>query len=244
MPASTAYRGRGEGRDELAAILHLGCIAIVGALTIAVFFGLAWYFLAHPIDEVIAASGARHRWGEALPPRLLAASAPVVRVGGTPPPQPTRPGTTGEPEQAAQMAAMALASPAELRPVQVRNNPGPKRIENASAEIVSGPVTDVPDAMTWVIGGQVLHLWGIRPGLRARSPALASFVARVTAEGAIDCRRQVHSTRYRCSTAAGEDVAETELLSGVGRAADGATVAYRGAEAQARAKGMGLWVSR
>jgi hypothetical protein len=32
-----------------------------------------------------------------------------------------------------------------------------------------------------------------------------------------------------------------QSLAGVGRVADGATVAYRGAEAQARRKGNGLW---
>jgi hypothetical protein len=243
-PASTAHRGGGERRDGLAAILHLGCIAMVGALTIGVFFGLAFYFLAHPIDQVIATSGARHRWGEALTRWVLTGSAPVVRVGSAPPAQPTQPGTTGEPEQGVQIAAVALASPAELRPVQVRSNPGPKRIENATAEIVSGPVTEVRDAMTWVVGGQVLHLWGIRPGLRAKPSSLASFVARVSSEGAINCHRQAHSTRYRCSTAAREDIAETELLAGIGRAADGATVAYRGAEVQARAKGRGRSASR
>jgi hypothetical protein len=148
-----------------------------------------------------------------------------------------RPVITGQPVQP---AVTALASPAEPRPLQINQNPGPKPIESASAGIVSGPATAARDAMTWVVAGQILHLWGIRPDLRPQSASLAGFAAKVSTEGPITCRRQAHSTRYRCLTATRDDIAETELLVGIGRAADGATVAYRSAEAQAREKGAGL----
>jgi hypothetical protein len=234
--ASTPHWRGGGMRSGLATVLDLGCIAMAGALTIGVFFGLACYFLAQPIDEIIAAS-ARHPLEEASLAGVARASAPVGGLGSAPTSGPTPPGTTGPPGQAVQPAAAARASPAERRLGQVHQNRGLKHIENAAAEIVSGPVSEVPDAMTWVIGGQILHLWGVRPDLRPQPRSLAGLVARVNADGPITCRRQAHSTRYRCSTATGEDVAETELLSGIGRAADGATIAYRSAEAQAREKG-------
>jgi hypothetical protein len=230
-PASTLRSGGGERRDGLAAILHLGCIAMVCGLTICVFFGLAFYFLAHPADEIVAASGAGDRGGDTLTRWVLTGSVPA---GSEPAFQATQPSTTGQPVQ---LAATALAGPAEPRPVQVHQKLGLKRIENASADIVSGPVTGARDAMTWVVAGQILHLWGIRPDLRPQPASLARFVAQVGAAGSINCRRQAHSTRYLCAAATHEDIAETELLSGLGRAADGATLAYRNAESQARDKG-------
>lgn len=118
---------------------------------------------------------------------------------------------------------------------------GLKRPGNASAEIVRGMVTDTVDAMTWVVGDQTVNLWGIRPGPPNLFPSLIGFVEQVRAKGAVECRRQTHSNRYRCLMATGEDVAEAALLAGVGRAADGATVAYRTAEAQAHQRGRGLW---
>ncbi len=116
-----------------------------------------------------------------------------------------------------------------------------KRPENASAEIVHGMVADVLDAAAWVVGDQIVNLWGIRPGSPNLSPSLTGFVDQVRAKGAVECRRQTHSSRYRCLAATGEDLAEAALLAGVGRAADGATVAYRNAEAQAHQRGRGLW---
>ena len=145
--------------------------------------------------------------------------------------------------QLAQLAAIAPAfiSGPELRRERASQKPEPKRLGNATGEIASGPVTEVPDAMTWVVGGQIVHLWGIRPGSRTPLPAVASLLGRVSAEGAITCRRQAHSTRYRCWTATREDIAEMALVSGIGLAPDGAPLAYRSAEAQARAKRLGLW---
>jgi hypothetical protein len=118
---------------------------------------------------------------------------------------------------------------------------GVKRPGNASAEIVHGTVTDAVDAMTWVVEDQIVNLWGIRPGPPNLFPSLVGFVDQVRAKGAVECRRQTHSNRYRCLMATGEDVAEATLLAGVGRAADGATGAYRTAEAQAHQKNRGLW---
>jgi len=242
-PAPTLHRGSSGRSGGLGIILHLGCIALAGVLTVCVFFGLAFYFLAHPIDEVMATSSARHRWGEASLPMVVPAAAPVVRVGGAPAPQPMRAGPTGQPERAAALVATVAARSRTPQPrtVEATQTPQSKRLENASAEIVSGPVTEALDAMTWVVGGQIVRLWGIRPGPQSRSLALAAFVGRVSAEGPINCRRQALSTRYRCLTATREDIAEMALLSGIGRAAEGATGAYRSAEAQARARGEGLW---
>jgi hypothetical protein len=118
---------------------------------------------------------------------------------------------------------------------------GLKRPVNASAEIVHGMVANALDAMTWVVDDQVVSLWGIRPRSPSLFPSLIGFADLVRAKGAVECRRQAHSSRYRCLMATGEDLAEAALLAGVGRAADGATVAYRTAEAQAHQRGRGLW---
>jgi hypothetical protein len=124
---------------------------------------------------------------------------------------------------------------------QTGEHSGVKRPVNAAAEIVHGVVADAIDAMTWVVGDQIVNLWGVRPGSPSQSPSLTGFAEQVRAKGAVECHRQTHSTRYRCLMATGEDVAEAALLAGVGRAADGATVAYRTAEAQAHQRGRGLW---
>ncbi|HEV2100526.1 MAG TPA: hypothetical protein VGR45_16605 [Stellaceae bacterium] len=233
-PASTPRRTSGEWKDGLAAIVHLGCVAAVAGLTICVFFGLAFHLLSRPTDEATAASGARDRESGALTRWVLTGSE---SAGSAPSLQATGPDTAG---QQVQLAVATSAGPTEPRDLQIHQNPGPRPIENASADIVSGPVTAARDAMTWVVGGQILHLWGIRPDLRPQSAALAGFAAKVSTEGPIICRRQAHSTRYRCLTATRDDIAEMALLSGIGRVAAGATIAYRDAEAQAREKGSGL----
>jgi hypothetical protein len=124
---------------------------------------------------------------------------------------------------------------------QTGEHSGVKRPVNAAAEIVHGVVADAIDAMTWVVDDQIVNLWGIRPGSPSLFPSLTGFVEQVRAKGAVECRRQTHSNRYRCLMATGEDVAEAALLAGVGRAADGATVAYRTAEAQAHQRSRGMW---
>jgi hypothetical protein len=95
--------------------------------------------------------------------------------------------------------------------------------------------------MTWLVGDQTVNLWGIRPGPSNLSSSLIGFVDQVRAKGAVECRRQPHSSRYRCLMATGEDVGEAALLAGFGRAAAGSSVAYRTAEAQAHQKSRGLW---
>jgi len=124
---------------------------------------------------------------------------------------------------------------------QSGKHPPLERPGNASAEVVRGTVTDARDAMTWVVDDKIVTLWGIRPGSPNLSPSLTGFMDRVRAKGAVECRRQTHSSRYRCLMATGEDLAEAALFAGVGRAADGATVAYRTAEAQAHQGGRGQW---
>ena len=98
--------------------------------------------------------------------------------------------------------------------------------------------------MTWIVGNQAVRLWGIRPGPQDRLHSLDRFVDWVPAKGPIECRWHEHSSRYQCATATGENIAEASLLAWVGRVADGAAVAYRSAEAQARQKGNGLWASQ
>lgn len=137
--------------------------------------------------------------------------------------------------------ASAEASVLEKAEQQGGKHFEPTRFGNASSDIVTGPVVDAPDAMTWVVANNILRLWGVRPGPQNPTPSLVSFVEWVRAKGPLECRKHAHSSRYRCSTGTGEDVAEAALLAGVGRAAEGATVAYRDAEARARRKGKGLW---
>jgi hypothetical protein len=124
---------------------------------------------------------------------------------------------------------------------QTGEHSGLKRPVNASAEIVHGMVADALDAMTWVVDNQIVNLWGIRPGFPSLFPSLIGFVDLVRAKGAVECRKQTHSSCYRCLMPTGEDLAEAALLAGVGRAAEGATVAYRTAETQAHQRGRGLW---
>src|SRR5262249_1446668 len=84
---------------------------------------------------------------------------------------------------------------------------GLKQPGNASAEIVRGTVTNAVDAAIWVVGDQIVNLWGIRAGFSSPSSSLIGFVDHVRAKGAVECRRQTHSNRYRCVIATGEDLA-------------------------------------
>jgi hypothetical protein len=159
--------------------------------------------------------------------------------------------TTGtQPDQRLRPSAITETPGVPPQPVLEPNtrpsseHSGLKRPVNASAEIVHGMVAEPLDAMAWVVDDQIVNLWGIRPGAPSLFPSLTGFADLVRAKGAVECRRQAHSSRYRCLMASGEDLAEAALLAGVGRAADGATVAYRTAEAQAHQKGRGLWARR
>jgi hypothetical protein len=293
-PPILASRRRGaELWRQAGMLLHLACIAFVGAAIIVVFFGIAFSQLRHPTGEGIASSDARDRYMAPvaakpempLPAPTLSAvasrSAPVPPAGemmpGTAPGAPLRadppasaavvPGTTPavtgltEPERdptqllatetppdqrlSPNAIAETLGVPSQpfLEPIarQTGEHSGLKRPVNASAEIVHGMVSEPLDAMTWVVNNQIVNLWGIRPGSPNLASSLIGFVELVRAKGAIECRRQTHSSRYRCLMATGEDLAEAALLAGIGRAADGATVAYRTAEAQAHQSGRGLW---
>ena len=128
-------------------------------------------------------------------------------------------------------------SAARAAPLRRDQNLAANPPENASAEVVSGPVTEIRDAMTWIIGGRIVHLWGIRSTSRTPTPSLVRFADRMKAENPISCHRQPHSTRYRCFTASREDIAEMALLSGVGQPAIGAPVAYRAAAVLSAGKG-------
>jgi hypothetical protein len=239
-PASTPRRAGRDRRDALGAILYLGCIGLVGALTVCTLFGAAFYFVTHPIDKVISPTGGTPVSGR------FPAFAPVIRAGGSALPQPGYPAATGQSAELARLASIASAFIAEPEPLPARADQGPerKRFMTASAQIISGSVDEVTDAMTWVVGGQIVHLWGIRPWSRTPPPSLTGLEAQVNADGPISCRRQAHSTRYRCLTAHREDIAEIALFSGIGRAAIGAPVAYRDAEARTRAKAARRRASR
>jgi hypothetical protein len=240
-PASTPRRAGSDRRDALGTILYLGCIALVGALTVCTLFGTAFYLVAHPTDKVISPTGMRYRLGGTPVSRRFPALAPAIRAGGSVLPQPGYPGAKGQSAELAKLASIASAFIAEPEPLPARASPSPerKRLVTASAQIISGSVTEVTDAMTWVVGGQIVHLWGIRPWSRTAPSSLTGLEAQVNAEGPISCRRQAHSTRYRCLSANREDIAEMALFSGIGRAAIGAPVAYRDAEARTRAKAAG-----
>jgi hypothetical protein len=236
----SSSRGNGGWRDGLSTLLHLGCLAIVGTLTIYVFFSVAFDFLVHPEDVNASAAVARNPLGEALlavsPPP---ASIPGVRADMQPRPQTTQPGTSGEPQQLAKPLVLtaALAPPPEPRRFDVDQNLAANPPENASAEVVAGAVTEIRDAMTWVIGGRIVHLWGIRSTSRTPTSSPVRFADRMKAESPISCHRQPHSTRYRCFTASREDIAEMALLSGIGQPAIGAPMAYRAAAVLTRGKG-------
>ena len=169
--------------------------------------------------------------GPAAPARE---STPLSTIG-TQPDQRTRPNAIAE--------TPGVQPQPSLEPItgQTGEHSGLKRPVNASAEIVHGMVAEPIDAMTWVVDNQIVNLRGIRPRSPSLFPSLIGFVDLVRAKGAVECRRQTHSSRYRCLMATGEDLAEAALLAGVGRAADGATVAYRTAEAQAHQKSRGMW---
>jgi hypothetical protein len=214
-----------EGRPGVlgaqgATCLHLAGIALAGIVTIGVSFGAGLYSLKPATAERAPDSG-REAILELLPLSMWAARAGEVPI-----------------RDAAASPRSDLSGPAERHV----GKPGePSRFGKASGDSVSGAVTEVPDAMTWVVANNAVYLWGIRPGPQSLGPALVSFADWVRAKGSIECHRHAHSSRYRCATATGEDIAQGALLAGIGRAVAGATPAYRGAEAQARRVGRGLW---
>ena len=197
---------------RIGGLLYLLCVAVVAAATVGAFFGAGLYSLGHSYRNVISDSGAK-----------CASAVPTARPDAT-------------------SQALSLSAEHDGEPI---NGSGeshfePKRFAMASSEIVSGSVTQVTDAMTWVVGNKTVYLWGIRPGTHYVLSSLEKVADWVRAKGPLECRRQAHSSRYRCSTSAGDDIGEAALLAGVARAARGAPPAYHDAEEQARQRGNGL----
>jgi hypothetical protein len=210
-------------------LLYLVCVALVGAATTGVFFGIGLYSLERSIG------GEPPARAEA-PAEVAASLGKLMSMTGeaVPPPQTTQSGAIDAQPGATSQAPGASTQPGG-DPIEGREDKRsePKRFAMASAEIVSGTITQVSDAMTWVVGDRTVHLWGIRPGPRNLDPSLEKVADWLRARGPVECRRQAHSSRYRCTTSAGDDVAEAALLAGVARTANGARLAYRNAEAQA-----------
>jgi endonuclease YncB( thermonuclease family) len=221
--SSSGRRASGLGVG-VGAFFYLAGITLAGVVTIGVLFSAGFYSREHATAENVSHSGTRQAVSELLPISLW-----VTRAGEVPASAATNSAFSREP---------AVPQPGER---QASKPAEPNRFGKASSDIVSGAVAEVPDAMTWVVANNAVYLWGIRPGSQSQDASLVRFVDRVRAKGSIECHRHPHSSRYRCATATGEDIAEAALLAGVGRAADGATVAYRDAEAEARRKGRGLW---
>jgi len=214
--ASASASGFGAPSPEqefrVGGLLYLLCVALVAAATIGAFFGAGLYSLSHSPRDVISDSGAK--------------CAPAELT--------TQPDATSQ--------ALSVSAEHDGEPINGRGESysAPKRFAMASTEIVSGTVIQVTDATTWVVGNKTVHLWGIRPGAHYVLPSLEKVADWVRAKGPLECRKQAHSSRYRCSTSAGDDVGEAALLAGVARAARGATPAYHDAEEQARRWGNGL----
>jgi len=246
---------------RVSTLLFLACVAFVGTATIVVLFGVSFYSLEHRTKEILA--GAGDPGGSA--PVVTRPERPFSADAASPAEPATGGGSPGAKMTTATLTVLAQLgasgpqrvqttrpdstttekpglAPAELsEPVIAQDGKHfeLKRLREAIAETVHGAVTEVPDAMTWIVGDQIVRLWGIRPGPEDSLATLVRFLDWVGAKGPIECRRQAHSSRYKCSTATGEDIAEEALFAGVGRAADGASLAYQSAEAQTRRKGPG-----
>jgi hypothetical protein len=209
--------------------LYLVCVALVAAVTIGVFFGIGLYSLDRSIGgEAPARTKAPAEVATSLD-KIMAMTGPTTQPGAIE----TQPGPTAQPGAATQAPGVSAEPGGD--PIEERGDKRtePKRFAMASAEIVSGTVTQVSDAMTWVVGDKTVHLWGIRPGAHNLHRSLEKVADWVRAKGPVECRRQAHSSRYRCSTSAGDDVAEAVLLAGVARTANRALLAYRNAATQA-----------
>jgi endonuclease YncB( thermonuclease family) len=233
---------------ELGILFHLACVGVVATVIIAVFFGTGLYSLARPTAELVSwlhNGGAPAGSTGEMPSNAGLAPVSPASVGGLA--AAARHGSTvtvrGE---AAQPGAttQALGAPSEPlpEPTEARGSASldPKRLRNASTELVTGTAAEAVDAMTWVVDDQIVRLWGIRPGPRNRYFSLSDLVDIVRAKGPVNCHKRPHSGRYQCFTATQEDIVEALLSAGLGRAAGGSR-AYRDAEAQARREGKGIW---
>lgn len=249
-PPGSAPRLRGAERElRVGTIVYLVCLALVAAATIGVFFGVGLYSLGQRPKEIISESEADH--GRVVPsgggkgtpspaevPTTVAASlavSPTTTASAAAAPHGANPGgVRAQPGAAAQTLGASANQGREPIAGRDDGHSGLKRFGMASTEVVSGTVTQISDAMTWVVGDNIVHLWGIRPGPRNSIASLEKVADWARSQGTIECRKQAHSRRYRCSTSAGEDIAQAALLAGIGRTARGATIAYRNAEAQGR----------
>jgi len=108
-----------------------------------------------------------------------------------------------------------------------------------AAAVVSGPVTEVPNATTLVVGTSRIRLIGVDPG---PPEVLAPFEDWLLHKaGTLKCTPIAQTGRYLCRAADGSDVGATAVLSGVARVGEGATADYRKFENQAREAKRGLW---
>ncbi len=231
---------------------YLAGIALVGAITIGVFFGVGLYSLAHPTEGSAAALAVRHD-ERAAPLLAVTETPPSARVaddrskGAAPLPATSETSSSsaipGDISKAAAAVPPPRAEPAAPEPTKslAGMHSEPNRFGKATSKTISGAVIEVPDAMTWIVADRSVQLWGIRPGPSSSAPLLSSFVDGVRAKGPVACHKHAHSSRYQCSTTTGEDIAGAAILAGVGRVAEGATPGYRAAEKHARQKGRGLW---
>jgi hypothetical protein len=245
--------------------LYLLSVGLVAAAIIGILLGVASYLLVHPATEMGAdyadvETGTQHpvsasSIGVAPPGTTDAASLhdevpalPSVASEATlPAPEAgimaALPGATesglSQPAQPARTAEPLDHSAAVEEPSTAPTQPTSS--EPIPPAVVRGVLTDAPNAATWILTDQTIHLWGIEPQL---SKSIASLVDWVRAKGPIECVPRAKTDRYQCFTATGEDIAEAALLAGVARAGIRAPAVYRGAEAQARRKAKGLWGKR
>jgi len=108
----------------------------------------------------------------------------------------------------------------------------------AAPGAIRGKVSRVPNAATLVVGDQRIRLAGIDPG---PVEDVGPFDSWVRGQGDLVCEPEARTSRYRCFTSNGVDIAEAAILNGTGRVGDGATPEYRDSEKQAREAHRGLW---
>jgi endonuclease YncB( thermonuclease family) len=136
-------------------------------------------------------------------------------------------------------AAPAPAAPSKIPPGAAPAAAAtPANAPASDAGAIHGTVSKVANAATLVVADQRIRLLGIDPGPQT---VLAPFEKWVEAQGALDCRPEAQTGRYRCLTSGGIDVAQAAILNGSGRVGDGASPTYRDSETQARDAKRGLW---
>jgi hypothetical protein len=243
-PPPIPRRQSGDRHHWFGTMLHLSCAAAAGAVTAGALFAAVGYALT-VTDKALAPSGLSQLQDAKVP----VAGAPDAASAVTPDDDRTtlrtQPAPTVRPLQSAKPIEAAVSAAGARAPLRTPlNQPTQQnRPVNSSATVVTGPVGQAADAMTWIVGGEIVHLWGVRPNPRTPPAAFEDFVQRVAAEGPLACHRQAYSSRYRCLTATGGDVAEMALSSGLGQAPD-ARRPPTATPRQRRSKRAGLWSSR